>query len=323
MRRRAGQAGLTAALLLWLAPVWAQDSLLLRLAQQDGGSPAQSSQPVAPGPVRSGDAGDLAGPGLSAPSAPAQPVPDGGAPLRVVPPAPLEGAAAALGRAVLTVDQEAMYRQSRWGMRAQAELAAQSRQVAADNDRAFADLVADEDALTAARATLPPEEFRTRAARFDERVTAVRQEREAARNALSDMADLDRALFFQAAAPVLGRVMTARGALVVLDQRTVLIADERIDVTAATIAALDAELGDGRDIVAAALAQARAREEAAKGRRETGTPDSTPRTDGGDASRPASPEAAAPGDETAPAPPATSGTGVDDGAVVAPPQGAR
>ena len=53
----------------------------------------------------------------------------------------------------------------------------------------------------------------------------------------SAQAERDRALFFQAAAPVLGRVMAARGALVVLDQRTVLIADERIDATAATIAA--------------------------------------------------------------------------------------
>ena len=163
-----------------------------------------------------------------------------------------------------------MYRQSRWGLRAQAELAAQSRQVAADNDRAFADLVADEDALTAARATLSPEEFRARAARFDERVVAVRAERQAALEALTQTAERDRALFFQAAAPVLGRVMAARGALVVLDQRTVLIADERIDATAATIAALDAELGDGREIIAADRAQTEAGAGAAEGR---GTPD--------------------------------------------------
>ena len=64
--------------------------------------------------------------------------------------------------------------------------------------------------------------------------------------------------------------MAARGALVVLDQRTVLIADERIDATAATIAALDAELGDGREIIAADRAQTEAGAGAAEGR---GTPD--------------------------------------------------
>lgn len=276
MRRGAGQAGIRAALaisaLLVGLPAWAQEPPLSRPAQpeQDSARPLQAPPSRVPESPGQGNAGDLAGPALASPS-PGQPTPaqsgtEGGAPLRVVPPSgALQGdaAAAALVRAVLTVDQEAMYRQSRWGMRAQAELAAQSRQVAADNDRAFAALVADEDALTAARATLPPEEFRTRAARFDERVTAVRQEREAARTALTETAERDRALFFQAAAPVLGRVMTSRGALVVLDQRTVLIADERIDVTAATIAALDAELGDGREIIAAAEAQARAREKAA------------------------------------------------------------
>lgn len=240
MCRRAGQAtgAVLLAALLGAAPVLAQDLPL---------SPA----PQAPSPsASSSDAGGLAGPDLPPPGN--QP-PQQGTPLRVAPPAgSLDGAVQALGRAVLTVDQEAMYRRSRWGMRAQAELAAQSRQVAADNDRAFADLVADEDALTAARATLSPEEFRARAARFDERVTAVRAERQAALEALTETAERDRALFFQAAAPVLGRVMAARGALVVLDQRTVLIADERIDATAATIAALDAELGDGREIIAAA-----------------------------------------------------------------------
>lgn len=253
MHRAAGQArgAVLLVALLTAAPVPAQDLPLAPPVPQSPGLPAAS-------PVTG--AGDLAGPGL--PPVTSGQTPQPGAPLRVAPPAgAMEGAVQALGRAVLTVDQEAMYRRSRWGLRAQAELAAQSRQVAADNERAFADLVADEDALTAARATLSPEEFRARAARFDERVSAVRAERQAALEALTETAERDRALFFQAAAPVLGRVMAARGALVVLDQRTVLIADERIDATAATIAALDAELGDGREIVAAA---ARAQAEAGK-----------------------------------------------------------
>ena len=82
----------------------------------------------------------------------------------------------------------------------------------------------------------------------------MRQEREAARTALQAAAERDRALFFQAAGPVLTSVMEQRGALLVLDQRTVLISAETIDVTAATIAALDAALGDGSEIVAAAIA---------------------------------------------------------------------
>lgn len=154
-------------------------------------------------------------------------------------------ASLALRQAVLTVDQEALYAGSAWGRRSQAQIEALTAQVSADNDQAFADLSAEEEALTEARATLPPDAFRARATAFDERVTQVRREREAAARSVALTADADRQRFFQAAAPVLGRVMKDRGALLVLDQRTVLFSDASIDVTAAVIARLDAELGDG------------------------------------------------------------------------------
>lgn len=164
------------------------------------------------------------------------------------PPAPQPAdapASLALRQAVLTVDQEALYAGSAWGRRSQAEIEALSAQVSADNDRAFADLSAEEEALTEARATLPPDAFRARATAFDERVTQVRREREAAARSVALTAENDRQRFFQAAAPVLGRVMKDRGALLVLDQRTVLFSDASIDVTAEVIARLDADLGDG------------------------------------------------------------------------------
>lgn len=220
--------------------------LLLGLAVQ--GRAQTTDAPVArPMPRPLSDSAALAGPE----AAPREQAPSVAPSLRVAP-AGTTVPADPLAHAVLTVDQEAMYRQSAWGQRAERQIAQQSRQVAADNDSAFAALVSDEDALTAARATLGADEFRKRAAAFDARVTAVRQERDAARADLARMAERDRSLFFQAAAPVLSRVMEARGARVVLDQRTVLISDERIDVTAATIAALDRALGDGAAIVAAA-----------------------------------------------------------------------
>lgn len=231
LRRAWGPA--VAALLLAVAPLAAQEPA--------GGAGADDAASDLAGPTRPLPAeGGARGNG-------ALPPPD--ATLRLAPSAAMPETAMPV---MVIVDQEALYRQSLWGLRAQAELAAQSRQVAADNDRAFANLVADEDALTAARARLSPGEFRVRATEFDERVMAIRRERDQAREALSDMAERDRALFFQAAAPVLGRVMLARGALIMLDQRMVLIADDRIDVTADSIAALNSELGDGHEIVAAA-----------------------------------------------------------------------
>ena len=257
--RRAG-APLVAALLLGALPLAAQEPASPRPVPR-----ASEAPPAAEAPGLSDAASDLAGPAAAAP-APAAPNGAADTPLRLAP-TPAAPGQDPLALAVVIVDQEALYRQSRWGMRAQAELAAQSRQVAADNDRAFADLVADEDALTAARARLSPEEFRIRATEFDERVMAIRRERDEAREALSDTAERDRAIFFQAAAPVLGRVMVARGALVMLDQRMVLIAEDRVDVTDDAIAALNAELGDGREIIAAAL-KAQAEQERAQAEAE-------------------------------------------------------
>ena len=227
--------------------------LLAQVPREVSVSPGPPAEPAAEDTAQSRNA-DLAGPAIgSSPTVTAT----ADSPAAAVQVAPAGGPGSALAQAVLTVDQEALYRRSRWGQRAQMQLAAESRQVAADNDRAFATLVADEDALTAARATLSAEEFRSRAAAFDERVTAVRQERDAARQALAAGAERDRAVFYQSVAPILGRIMTERGALVVMDQRAVLISDDRIDVTAATIAAIDAELGDGAAILSTDDAAAR------------------------------------------------------------------
>lgn len=154
-----------------------------------------------------------------------------------------------LAQAIITVDQESLFRDSAWGRRAMAALAEKTRQVAADNDRLFAQLSSEEAALTEQRKTLPPQEFRTRATAFDERVQKLRREREAAARELQVLSDAERSTFFRAAAPAIGAVMRERGAVVVLDPRTVLFSVEAIDVTSTVIARLDAEIGDGADAV--------------------------------------------------------------------------
>ena len=215
------------------------------------------------------------GASVADPSGQAQPQAMQPAPVATNPAPTPQATATELRQAVLTVDQDAMFRRSAWGQRAAAELAAESRKVAADNDSAFAALVAAEDELTAARPTLAPEEFRRRAAAFDARVTEVRRERDAARGALNALNERERSLFFQSAAPVMGRVMYARGALVVLDQRTLLISDQSIDATAAIIEALDAELGDGSAILSAAAEMTPPPDDAAPQTPET-TPEPPP-----------------------------------------------
>ncbi|WP_299359387.1 OmpH family outer membrane protein [uncultured Paracoccus sp.] len=194
-------------------------------------------------------------------------------------PQPAQAPQGDLSNAIVTVDQEVMYRQSAWGRRAEATVADRLRAVVEENDRLFAQLSAEEAALTEDRRTLPPDEFRARAAAFDERVTAMRRQREAASQQVAALAEAERAAFFAAAIPVIGALMRERGALLVLDPRTVLMSAESIDMTEATIARLDDQIGDGAGRVALPPLQAPAEEGADDGTADAADPALAPTAD--------------------------------------------
>lgn len=167
------------------------------------------------------------------------------APASPAPTSPALQAGAAMSKAIVTVDQEQLYSRSAWGKRAEALVAERLRALEAENDRLVKELSAEEAALTDQRATLPAEDFRARAAAFDERVTTLRREREAASLEVAALSDAERSTFFAAAIPVIGALMRERGAVVVLDPRTVLLSAEAIDITDAAVSRLDGEIGDG------------------------------------------------------------------------------
>ena len=146
---------------------------------------------------------------------------------------------------VITLDQDMLYLNSKWGQRVQADLERQGREIAAENDRLEKQFADEERELTQLRATLPPEEFRTRADAFDTRVVEVRRERANAARELQSRANEERGAFFRAALPVLAAMMRERGAVAVLDRNSVFVAAESIDVTEALIQRLDASIGTG------------------------------------------------------------------------------
>ena len=179
------------------------------------------------------------GPAISMPFPPAT---DSMAPIVVDAP----GAPAANGiLPVLTLDQEALYLNSKWGQRVQADLERQGREIAAENDRLEKQFADEERELTQLRATLPPDEFRKRADEFDTRVVAVRRERVNAARDFQTRANEERNAFFRAALPVLAAVMRERGAVAVLDRQSVFVAADSIDVTEALIRRLDVAIGSG------------------------------------------------------------------------------
>ncbi|TBN43948.1 OmpH family outer membrane protein [Paracoccus subflavus] len=175
--------------------------------------------------------------GTTAPAMPSQtiPAPADSSPVAAIP--------------LLTVDQEALFSRSAWGRRTQRVLEETGREVAAENERLATQLAAEESELTDQRPTLDPAEFRRLAEAFDARATAIRRERAQVVEDLNGWAEADRAAFYRAALPLMGEMMQERGAVAVLDRRTVFVSLDAIDMTDDLVARLDADLGDGQGTV--------------------------------------------------------------------------
>ena len=140
----------------------------------------------------------------------------------------------------LFVNQERLLTGSRRG---QALLA--SEEAARDRLRAEARAIdsafeAEERELTEARASLEPDAFRALADDFDARVVAARREQDNRAAGLAQEFDAGRRQFYAAIAPILVRLMESHGAQAVLDETSVLLAAQDLNITEAAIAAIDA-----------------------------------------------------------------------------------
>jgi Skp family chaperone for outer membrane proteins len=152
---------------------------------------------------------------------------------------------------ILVIDSERLFLSSEFGKRVAREIEARGNELATQNRQIEAELAAAEQDLTDRRASLTPEEFQPLADAFDTRVQATRQEQAAKSRALNAQLELEREAFLNAAGPVLQDLMAEAGASVVLDRRTVFISVNTADITAAAIARLDANLGQGMPAPAA------------------------------------------------------------------------
>ena len=106
-------------------------------------------------------------------------------------------------------------------------------------------MTAEEKSLTDRRPTIAPDEFRKLADDFDTRVTGIRQAQEAKARDLTNKRDEDRRTFFDAALPIMGLVMTDRGAIAILDSRAIFLSVKSLDATADMVKRVDEKLGAG------------------------------------------------------------------------------
>ncbi|MEC7760505.1 MAG: OmpH family outer membrane protein [Pseudomonadota bacterium] len=146
---------------------------------------------------------------------------------------------------ILTIDREALFERSQLGQRVSSDLEAESNALSEETRQIEAELEAEEQALTAQRSTMTPEDFRAAADAFDARVVQLRNDRDATQSEFVQRFETAQRDFYNQIGPVLGQIMQARGAVVLLDNRSVLLAANAIDVTDDAVALIDATFGDG------------------------------------------------------------------------------
>ncbi len=144
--------------------------------------------------------------------------------------------------AILTISSERLFAESRFGKKVEESIEDAGRALAAENRQIEADLSAEEKELTEQRPEMAPEAFRTLADAFDEKVQSIRKAQDAKARALTQEREEARALFFDAARPVLSELMREAGAGVILERSSVFLSANATDVTALAISRIDAAL---------------------------------------------------------------------------------
>ena len=143
---------------------------------------------------------------------------------------------------ILVIDQERLFSESRLGERISSQLEQRADELAAENRRIEAELIADELDLTERRAELPPQEFRALADAFDEKVQRLRAQQDAKEMELQERREEERQNFLNRIGPVVSALAQERGAVAILDRRAVFLAAGSIDVTDEAIERLNAAM---------------------------------------------------------------------------------
>lgn len=149
---------------------------------------------------------------------------------------------------ILTVDIDRLFSQSQFGERI-AQIYTQGREDLATENRRISDALREEElSLTAQRADMAADVFRTEAEAFDEKAQGIRRAQDAKERALEETLAQGREQFLNVTRPILGQLMVDRGAFAILDRRSVFLSLGSIDVTEDAIVRINDAIGDGSGV---------------------------------------------------------------------------
>ncbi|MBE9638014.1 OmpH family outer membrane protein [Salipiger mangrovisoli] len=145
---------------------------------------------------------------------------------------------------ILTVEIDRLYADSDFGKQVSELLDATGTEIAAENRRIEAELTAEEKSLTEKRRTMDPVAFRKLADAFDIKVQELRDAQDSKARTLGNLSEERRRQFISKAEPILAELMRDAGADIILDQRTVFLSTNSIDITDMAIARMNEMLPD-------------------------------------------------------------------------------
>ncbi|WP_353472210.1 OmpH family outer membrane protein [Salipiger sp. H15] len=140
---------------------------------------------------------------------------------------------------ILTVEIDRLYAESDFGKQVSQLLEQTGTEIAAENRRIEAELTAEEKTLTEKRKTTESASFRKLADAFDKKVQELRDAQDSKARTLGNLSEERRREFISKAEPVLAELMRDAGASVILDQRTVFLSSNVIDITDTAIARMN------------------------------------------------------------------------------------
>ncbi len=146
---------------------------------------------------------------------------------------------------IYVLSQDRLYNESAFGVRVRSKIETRTQAIIKENQRLAEELEVGEKNLTEKRPTLEPAEFRALADAFDVKVEEIRTAQAKKNQELGQWSDNEQKRFFEAAIPLIVKLATEAGALVVLESRTVIISADSIDLTNRAIELVNAEIGDG------------------------------------------------------------------------------
>ena len=144
---------------------------------------------------------------------------------------------------LFTVDMGKLFRSSNFGKNIISVNNKASRKLQSENEELEIALLAEEKELSDQRKVLSSDEFRPKALEFDKKVSIIRAEQGKKEKNLKNKFRQEESEFYNKIYPLLYKLLTDRGGLVLVDQRNVILWDSSSDITDDAIKLINQELG--------------------------------------------------------------------------------